>query len=70
MAGHATITGMRQFFKENPQVLILLIITVVLGVGTFIAVIVGLAGAGTGQATGEPSGWLGASHAALSVNRG
>ncbi len=60
---------MRQFFKENPQVLILVIITVLLGVGTFIAVIVGLFDAGTGQSTGEPSGWLGAWHAALPASR-
>jgi hypothetical protein len=61
---------MRQFFKENPQVLVLLVITLVLGLGTFIAVIAGLVGAGSSQTTGEPSGALGALHAALSALRG
>ena len=49
---------MRQFFRENPQVLILLIICVVLGVGTFLAVILGLIGAGSLKTTGEPSGLI------------
>lgn len=47
---------LRQFFRENPQVLVLLIICLVLGIGTFLAVIFGLVGAGTTRVTGEPSG--------------
>jgi hypothetical protein len=44
------------FFRANPQAFVLFIICVVLGVGTFLAVIIALAGAGSGTATGEPSG--------------
>ena len=47
---------MRQFFRDNPQVLILLVICLVLGIGTFLAVIFGLIGAGSLKSTGEPSG--------------
>lgn len=48
------------YLRRNPQALALLIICVVLGVGTFIAVIVALVLNGNGTATGEPSGvlWL------------
>jgi len=44
------------YFKANPQVFVLLVICVVLGLGTFLAVIFGLVAAGNGNATGEPSG--------------
>jgi hypothetical protein len=47
---------LRAFFKANPQVLVLLIITLVLGVGTFVVVIFGLAAAGPSTTSGEPSG--------------
>ncbi len=47
---------MVDYFKANPQAFVLLVICVVLGLGTFIAVIIGLVGAGSGQTTGEPSG--------------
>lgn len=47
---------MRQFMRENPQVLILLLICVILGIGTFVAVLVGLVGAGGGTVSGEPAG--------------
>ena len=60
---------MREFLKENPQVLVLLVITVVLGLGTFIAVIAGLVGAGSSQTAGEPSGALATLHAVLSTLR-
>jgi len=51
---------MMAFFRENPQVLVLLIICLLLGLGTFLAVIFGLVSAGSTRATGEPSGviWL------------
>jgi hypothetical protein len=45
-----------KFFKANPQVFVLLVICVVLGLGTFLAVIFGLVTAGNGTTTGEPSG--------------
>jgi hypothetical protein len=44
------------FFRKNPQVLALLIICLVLGLGTFLAVIFGLISSGSTRATGEPSG--------------
>ena len=43
-------------FRENPQVFVLLVVCVVLGLGTFIAVIISLIAAGSTQTTGEPSG--------------
>jgi hypothetical protein len=47
-----------KFFRANPQVFVLLVICVVLGMGTFLAVIFGLIGAGSNTTTGEPSGAL------------
>lgn len=44
------------FLRSNPQVFVLLVICVVLGLGTFIAVLLGLLTAGSGHLTGEPSG--------------
>jgi len=44
------------FLKANPQVLVLLVICVVLGLGTFLAVIFGLLTAGSSTTNGEPSG--------------
>jgi len=53
-----------KFLRANPQALALLIICVVLGIGTFIAVIVALLTAGSDQTTGEPSGVILGAHAA------
>ena len=53
-----------KFLRANPQVLVLLVICVVLGIGTFLAVIFGLVTAPTDQTTGEPSGAVLAAHAA------
>lgn len=44
------------FFRANPQVLVLLVICLVLGIGTFLAVVFGLISAGNERTTGEPSG--------------
>ncbi len=50
---------LRRFFRENPQVLVLLLICLILGLGTFFAVIFGLVAAGkNAQVSGEPSGAL------------
>ena len=46
----------RRFFRENPQVLVLLVICLVLGLGTFLVVLFGIATSGPGHVTGEPSG--------------
>ena len=53
-----------KFLRANPQALALLVICVVLGVGTFIAVIVALVTAPSDQTTGEPSGVILGAHAA------
>jgi len=45
-----------KFLRSNPQALVLLIICLVLGLGTFLAVIFGLLSAKSGTTTGEPSG--------------
>jgi hypothetical protein len=47
-----------RFFRANPQAFVLLIICVVLGLGTFIAVLVAIAGSSSGTPTGEPSGLI------------
>ena len=44
------------FLKANPQVLILLIICLVLGIGTFIVVLLGVAGSGSTTTDGFSSG--------------
>jgi hypothetical protein len=46
----------KNFFRANPQVLVLLVICVVLGLGTFLAVIFGLVSAHSVTTNGEPSG--------------
>jgi hypothetical protein len=49
--------GMTKFFRANPQAFVLLVICVVLGLGTFIAVLIAIAQAGpSASPTGEPSG--------------
>jgi hypothetical protein len=53
------------FFRSNPQVLALLIICLVLGIGTFLAVVFGLISAGNATTDGEPSGVILVLHAAL-----
>ena len=53
-----------KFFRANPQVFVLLLICVVLGLGTFLAVVFGLIAAGpTANNTGEPSGAILGLHA-------
>ena len=54
------------FLRANPQELVLLVICIVLGVGTFLAVIFGLVSSGPGTSGGEPSGSVAVFHAALS----
>jgi hypothetical protein len=44
------------FFRRNPQVLALLIICLVLGIGTFIAVLIGIGSSGTQNGPAYPSG--------------
>jgi hypothetical protein len=50
------LRGLIAYFRENPQAFVLLVVCVVLGLGTFIAVIISLIASGNTQTTGEPSG--------------
>jgi hypothetical protein len=43
--------------RENPQVLALLLICLVLGIGTFLLVVFGLLPSGSTTTSGESSGW-------------
>ncbi len=47
------------FFRNNPQVLVLVLICLILGLGTFFAVVFGLISSGSGTPNGEPSGTIG-----------
>ena len=56
---HVRMQDLRRFFKANPQVLVLLIICLVLGLGTFLAVVFGVVTSkNPTTASGEPSGSL------------
>jgi hypothetical protein len=48
--------AMTKYFRANPQVFVLFAICVVLGLGTFIAVLIAIAQSGAGTPSGEPSG--------------
>ena len=61
--------GVIRYFRANPQVFVLLVICVVLGLGTFIAVLIALVTTPGDQTTGEPSGAIMGAHAALSALR-
>ena len=52
------VRALVDFLRANPQVLILLVICLVLGLGTFIAVLISLAQNSTGTLRGEPSGLI------------
>jgi ABC-type phosphate/phosphonate transport system permease subunit len=48
------VRGFTAFLRDNPQVLILLIICVVLGLGTFVVVLLGVASSGSTTTNGFP----------------
>jgi ABC-type dipeptide/oligopeptide/nickel transport system permease subunit len=50
-----TMKEFADFMRANPQVLILLLICLVLGLGTFIIVLLGVASSGSTKTTGYPS---------------
>jgi hypothetical protein len=50
------------FFRRNPQALALLLICLVLGIGTFIAVLIGVASSGSQTGPGYPNGTVLLSH--------
>jgi hypothetical protein len=56
---------LRAFFRANPQAFVLLLICVILGIGTFLAVIVALILSGSTTTTGEPSDVIFALHLVL-----
>jgi len=47
---------MAKYFRANPQVFVLFLVCLVLGLGTFIAVLVAIVQTGTTTPSGEPSG--------------
>ncbi|MGZ4293594.1 MAG: hypothetical protein ACXVRM_05075 [Solirubrobacteraceae bacterium] len=47
---------MAKYFRANPPVFVLFMICLVLGLGTFIAVLIALAQTGATTPSGEPSG--------------
>lgn len=49
------VRAFADFMRANPQVLLLLIICLVLGLGTFIAVLIGVASSGSTTTNGYPS---------------
>ncbi len=54
--GRATnVKKVREFLRANPQAFLLLVICLVLGIGSFIAIVISLVTSG-GQNTGEPEG--------------
>lgn len=55
------------FFRANPQAFVLLIVCLVLGLGTFLAVLFGLVTAHSDQTTGEPSGAILGAQATLTA---
>jgi hypothetical protein len=61
---HVRMRDVRRYFRENPQVLVLLLICLILGLGTFLVVLFAIAGSGRGHLTGEPSGLVALGQAA------
>lgn len=57
--------AMTKFLRDNPQAFVLLVICIVLGVGTFIAVLVAIAQSSSGTLSGEPSGAIMLAHGLL-----
>jgi len=45
-----------EFFRRNPQAFALLVICVVLGIGTFIAILISLASSSSHKGPGYPNG--------------
>jgi len=50
------VHDLRAFLRANPQVLVLLIVCLVLGLGTFLVVLLGVLTAGSTRTTGQPTG--------------
>jgi hypothetical protein len=56
---------MAKYFRANPQVFVLFLVCLVLGLGTFIAVLVALVQSGNTTPSGEASGVIGVGGALL-----
>jgi hypothetical protein len=56
---------MVNYFRANPQVFLLFLVCLVLGLGTFIAVLVALVQSGNTTPSGESSGVIGVAGAML-----
>ena len=52
--------GVVRYFRANPQVFVLLVICLVLGIGTALVVLFGIISSGSTTTTGEPSGVIAA----------
>lgn len=61
--------GVIRYFRANPQAFVLLVICIILGLGTFVAVLVALVTTPGDQTTGEPSGAIMGAHATLTALR-
>jgi len=59
------VRALTDFFRANPQAFILLLICVILGLGTFVAVLFGIASSGSTQTNGYPSDVILGMHALL-----
>ena len=65
---HGLMRDVRRFLRENPQVLVLLVICLILGLGTFLIVLFGIANSGpNAHLTGEPSGSIAVGHGMISI---
>ncbi len=51
-----SVKAFSAYLRAHPQVLILLVICLVLGLGTFVAVLIGIAGSGSTTTDGYSSG--------------
>ncbi len=58
----------QEFFRANPQAFLLLLICVVLGIGSFLAILISLASSG-GHTTGQPEGLVRAVQTAAGMAR-
>ena len=67
MAPSSPYASDSDYFWANPQVFLLFLARVVLGLGTFIAVLVALVQSGNTTPSGEPSGVIGAASAMVAM---
>ena len=61
------MAAFRKFCRENPQAVLLGVIALVLGIGTFIVVLIAVAQSGSTNNNGEPSDLILLGHALLGL---